>query len=142
MSLSNALDRVVAYFDDICQRFAGKQCQVFLKQIQESFKQSIDEFDAKQACNMIGFCSTTNNQMDFDKYVKFLEDEFDKNVCSSLGPFESLCKQTIRANRKQVETVKINYNVKDLMLIGEKLTNGLKKNFFNAAMLSKFIQLK
>ncbi|CAF3582670.1 unnamed protein product [Rotaria socialis] len=138
-NILHAMNRVVAYFDDLCQRFAGKQCQVFVKQIQDSFEESIDNFDPKQACNVFGFCSTTNNQnqMDFEKYEKYLEDEFDKNICSTLGPFETLCKQTIRGNRKQIETVKINYNVKDLMLIGEKLTNGMTTNFFNAANLNE-----
>lgn len=71
--------------------------------------------------------------MDFEQFEKHLEDEFDKNVCSTLGPFESLCKQMIRGNRKQVETLKINYNIKDLMSIGEKKT----ANFFTAANLGK-----
>ena len=75
--------------------------------------------------------------MDFDKYEKYLEDEIDKNVCSTLGPFETLCKQMIRGNRKQIQTVKINYNIKDLMQIGEKNT----KTFFTAANLGKIISL-
>lgn len=131
------MDRVVSYFDDLCQRFAGPQCQVFLKQIQESFHSSIENFDPKTTCNAIGFCSTENNenQMSFDDYEKYLENDIDQNICSLLGPFESLCKQTIRANRNQVQTVKMNYNIKDLMQIGEKM----KKNFFTAANLSKLI---
>lgn len=95
---------------------------------------SIGNVDPKQVCTSIGFCSTTNeeNQMDFDAYEKHLEDEIDNNVCSTLGPFQSLCKQVIRGNRKQIQTVKINYNIKDLMQIG------MKNNLFTAATLSKF----
>ena len=128
------IDRVASYFDDLCHRFAGEQCQVFVKQIQNSFEQSVRDFDPKQTCTAIGFCGA-NTAMDFGKFEKYLEEEFDKNVCSTLGPFESLCKQMIRGNRKQVETIKINYNIKDLMQIGEKKTS----NFFTAANLSKSI---
>ena len=73
--------------------------------------------------------------MNFETYEQVLVDELDKNICSTLGPFETLCKQVIRGNRKQIETVKINYNIKDLMNIGEPL----KQNFFTAANLSKWI---
>ncbi|UJR26418.1 hypothetical protein I4U23_007750 [Adineta vaga] len=131
------IDRVATYFDDLCQRFAGQQCQVFVKQIRTSFEESVKQFDPKQTCTAIGFCSTTN-EMDFDKFEKFLEDELDKSVCSTLGPFESLCKQMIRGNRKQIETIKINYNIKDLMQIGEKKTT----NFFTASNLNKCSQDK
>jgi len=138
-----AVTRVAAYFDDICQRFANKQCQVFIKQIQDSFEESIQSFDPKQTCTSIGFCSTTknDNQIDFDTYEKFLENEIDKNICLTLGPFQSLCKHVIQGNRKQIQTVKINYNIKDLMEIGEEMKNGMKKNFFSAANISKFIFL-
>ncbi len=137
----HAIDRVASYFDDVCQRFGVKQCQVFVKQIQTSFTESVQSFDPKQTCTAIGICSTDKNQMDmdFDAYEKYLEDEIDKNICSTFGPFESLCKHTIRGNRKQIETVKINYNIKDLMKIGEQMNNGMTKNFFNAASLSKLI---
>lgn len=70
--------------------------------------------------------------MNFDAYEKQMEDEIEKNICSTLGPFQSLCKQVIRGNRKQIQTVKINYNIKDLMQIG------MKNNLFTAATLSKF----
>ena len=139
-SILRGIDRVANYFDDLCQRFAGQQCQVFVKQIQNSFEESVKQFDPKQTCSAIGFCSSTSN-MDFEKFEKFLEDELDKNVCSTLGPFETLCKQMIRGNRKQIETTKINYNIRDLMQIGEKKT----ANFFTAAHLSKciyFIELE
>ncbi|CAF1001411.1 unnamed protein product [Adineta ricciae] len=126
------IDRVANYFDDLCQRFAGQQCQVFVKQMQNSFEESVRQFDPKQTCSAIGFCSSTSN-MDFNKFEKFLEDELDKNVCSTLGPFETLCKQMIRGNRKQIETTKINYNIRDLMQIGEKKT----ANFFTAAHLNE-----
>ena len=53
-----AIDRVASYFDDVCQRFGVKQCQVFVEQIQTSFKQSVQNFDPKQTCAAIGFCST------------------------------------------------------------------------------------
>jgi hypothetical protein len=132
-----AMDRVASYFDDVCQRFGVKQCQVFVKQIQESVEQSVKNFDPKQTCTMIGFCSTIvdNNQMDFETYEKFLVDEVDKNICSTLGPFESLCKQVIRGNTKQIQTVKMNYNIKDLMQIGELS----KQTFFTAANLSMWM---
>ena len=126
------------YFDDVCQRFAGKQCQVFVKQIQDSVKQSVENFNPKQTCTLIGFCSTTTNvenDVDFDRYEKYLEDEIDKNICSTLGPFESLCKQVIRGNTKQIQTVKMNYNIKDLMQIGEIS----KQTFFTAANLSMWM---
>lgn len=94
----------------------------------------------QQICNSIGFCSTNENEMDFDVYEKYLEDEIDKNICSTLGPFESLCKQVIQGNRKQIQTVKINYNIKDLMQIGEQMKNGMTKNYLSAANLGKFIK--
>ncbi|CAF1099474.1 unnamed protein product [Adineta steineri] len=128
----HGITRVASYFDDLCQRFGGKQCQVFVKQIQDSFEESVRNFDPKQTCSAIGFCST-NSDMDFAKYEKYLEDEFEKNICSTLGPFQSLCKQMIHGNRKQIETIKINYNIKDLMHIGEK--KGV--NFFTAANLNE-----
>ncbi len=129
-----AVDRLAAYFDDLCQRFANKQCQTFIKQIQTSVETSLQNVDPKQMCTLFGFCSTGNDahQMNFDAYEKYLEDELDKNVCSTLGPFESLCKQVIRGNRKQVQTVKINFNIKDLMQIGQT------ENLFSAANISKF----
>jgi hypothetical protein len=132
-----AMDRVASYFDDVCQRFGVKQCQVFVKQIQESVEQSVKNFDPKQTCTMIGFCSTIvdDNQMDFEAYEKFLIDEVDKNICSTLGPFKSLCKQVIRGDTKQIQTVKMNYNIKDLMQIGELS----KQTFFTAANLSMWM---
>jgi hypothetical protein len=111
-----------------------------VKQIQTSFEESVKNFDPKQTCTIIGFCSTNAKQdeIDFDTFEKYLEDEIDKNICSTLGPFESLCKQVIRGNRKQIETIHINYNIKDLMNIGE-MKGGMTKNFFSAASLSKLL---
>ncbi len=129
------ITRVASYFDDICQRFVGKQCQIFVKQIQNSFEESVKNFDPKETCTAIGFCSIKPTEMDFIQYEKYLEDEIDKNVCSTLGPFETLCKQIIHGNRKQIQTAKINFNIKDLMQIGEKTTT----NFFSAANLGKII---
>ena len=129
-----AVDRLAAYFDDLCQRFANNQCQTFVKQLQTSIETSIRNIDPKQICTVFGFCSGGKyaQQMDFDIYEKYLEDELDKNVCSTLGPFESLCKQVIRGNRKQVQTVKINFNIKDLMQLGQT------ENLFSAANIRKF----
>jgi hypothetical protein len=137
-----AIDRIASYFDDICQRSDNKQCQVFVKQIQDSLEESVTNFDPKQTCTLIGFCSITiqnENEIDFDIYEKYLENEMDKNLCSNLGPFENLCKQVIQGNRKQIQTVKINYNIKDLMQIGEQMKNGMIKNWHSAANLGKFI---
>ena len=128
-----AVNRLAAYFNDLCERFSNKQCQVFIEQLQSSFQASIGSFDPKQACTSIGFCSTTEDEsrMNFDTYEKYLEEEIEKNVCTTLGPFQSLCKQLIGGNRKQIQTAKINFNIKDLMQIGTK------DNFFAAATLRK-----
>ena len=135
IAFSQGLVRLSSYFDDLCQRFADHKCQVFIKQVKESVEKSLAHFSSEKICHSIGFCFTTNNDhpMNFDEYEKHLETELEKNVCSHVGPFETLCKQVIRGNRGQTETTKINYNVVDLMKIGEETA----KNFFNAAHLGK-----
>ncbi len=132
-AILQGVNRLAVYFDDLCQRYANKQCQAWIKQIQTSVEESIENMDPKKICTLVGFCSTTKDatQMDFDAYEKYLENEIDKNICSTLGPFESLCKQVIRGNRKQIQTVKINFNIRDLMQIGQT------ENLFSAANISK-----
>jgi hypothetical protein len=124
-----AVDRVTGYFNDLCQRFAGKQCQIVVRQIHDSIQQSIKDFDPKQTCTAIGFCSTNGieNETDFDKYEKQLEDDIEKNICSTLGPFETLCKLIVHGNTEEIQTLKLNYNINDLMKIGEELTENLGK---------------
>ena len=130
-----AVDRVALYFDDLCQRFAPKQCQTFVQQIKQSAEQAIDRFDPKETCKRIGFCAATGvtEPMDFGVFEKHMEDELDENVCSTLGPFQTLCKQVIRGNRKQIQTVKINYNIRDLMQVGESRA----LNLFSASKSSE-----
>ena len=136
IGVSQGIVRITSYFDDICQSFAGKQCQVFIKQIQQSLEKSIDNVHPREMCRSIGFCSTMNNlkEKNFDIYEKYWEDEIEENICSILGPFEMLCRQMVRGQRKLIETVKINYNIRDLMQIGEK---GIRSKFFTAAFLGK-----
>ena len=61
--------------------------------------------------------------MDFDQYGKFLEDEIQTNVCTNLGPFETLCKQVIHGDTQGIQALKINYDIKDLMQLGKELTS-------------------
>lgn len=61
--------------------------------------------------------------MSFDYYRKAIEDELEDKICASLGPFESLCKQVLHGNHEQVQTVKINDNIRDLLHIGEDKTS-------------------
>ncbi|CAF0969540.1 unnamed protein product [Rotaria sordida] len=125
-----AIDRLTGYFRDLCQKHAEtKQCQIYIQQIHDLIQISFEEFDPKETCNLIGFCTTdgTENKMNFDKYEKDLVDEIDKNICSTLGPFEILCKSVIHGDTKQIQKLKINYDIKDLMQIDDKLTENLSK---------------
>jgi len=135
-SLSQTVNRLADYFTEICRQFAPKQCQVFVQQIQTSIQQSIDDFDVNKTCHTIGFCSI-DSEMKFDVYEKQLIANLEKNFCEYLGPFQSLCKQTLQGNRKQIQTAKINFNIKDLMQIGEQFSNGLTRNFLSAANLAE-----
>jgi hypothetical protein len=120
-----AIDRLAGYFNDLCQKYAEKQCQIYVKQIKDSIQKSIEEFDTKQTCTSIGFCTTDGieKEMNFNQYEKYLEDEIEKNICSILGPFETLCQDVIHGNTKQIQALKMNYDIKDLMQIGEELTD-------------------
>ena len=131
-----AVERVASYFDDVCQRFAPQQCRTFVQQIKQSAEQAIDRFDPTATCTRIGFCATTGvttEALDFGVFEKNMEDELDQNVCSTLGPFQTLCKQVIRGNHKQIQTVKINYNIRDLMQVGESRA----LNVFSASKASE-----
>jgi hypothetical protein len=131
-----AIDRLAGYFNDLCQRYAEKQCQLYVKHIHDTIQKSIEEFDAKETCNVIGFCTAdgSENEMDFDQYEEYLGDEIEKNICSTLGPFEILCKEVIQGDTKQIQALKMNYDIKDLMQIGEELT----ENLSNTEDLGKF----
>lgn len=124
---------MAAYFDDICQRFELKPCQVFVQQLQQSVEKMLNAVDPRETCRQIGFCSTAveASQATFEQYEKYLVDEVEKEICSTLGPFESLCQQMLRGNSEQIQTVKINYNIRDLMQIGEVKS----KNLLSASSL-------
>jgi hypothetical protein len=120
-----AIDRLAGYFNDLCQQHAKKQCQIYVNQLHDSIQKSIEEFNPKETCNSIGFCS--NDEADFDQYGKYLVDEIEKNICSTLGPFEILCKHVIKGDTKQIQTLKMNYDIKDLMKIGGESPEDLSK---------------
>ncbi|CAF3349410.1 unnamed protein product [Rotaria sp. Silwood2] len=125
-----AIDRLTGYFNDLCQQHASKQCQIYIQQMHDLIQISFEEFDPKETCNVIGFCTTDNieNDMDFDKYEKHLEKKMDENICSTLGPFETLCKSVVHGDTEQIQKLKINYDIKDLMKIDEELTENLSNS--------------
>jgi hypothetical protein len=134
-SLLRGVTRVTAYFDDICQRFELKPCQMFVQQLQQSVEKMINAVDPRETCRQIGFCSTVvePSQATFEQFETYLVDEVEKEICATLGPFESLCKQILRGNSEQIQTVKINYNLRDLMQIGEVKNT----NVFSASSISE-----
>ena len=124
-NLEQGVNRLIPYLKDLCQRYNLKQCDDVLQGLQESIVPAVKQWQGKQICNQLGFCSLSddNGAMSFDYYRKAIEDELEDKICASLGPFESLCKQVLRGNHKQVQTVKINDNIRDLLHIGEDKTS-------------------
>ena len=120
-----AIDRLAGYFNDLCQEYSDKECQAYVKETKNSIQKSIEEFNPQQTCNSIGFCST--DESDFDQYKQSIDDEIEKSICSTLGPFETLCKLVVQGDTKQIQTLKINYDIKDLMKIGGESTEDLSK---------------
>jgi hypothetical protein len=119
------IDRLSGYFNDLCQKYSGKKCQKYVNKLKDLYQQSIKEFDTKQICSSIGFCEIygNENEIDLNEYENYLEDQIEKNICSILGPFEILCQNIIKGNTKQIQELKMNYNIGDLMKIGEELTD-------------------
>lgn len=117
-----AIDRLAGYFTDLCQKYGEKQCQIYVKEIKDSIVQSIEDFNSNDVCNSIGFCSI-DIKMNFDDYEKYLENEIKTNICSTLGPFEVLCEDVIHGNTEDIQSLKMNYDIEDLMKIGEELTD-------------------
>ena len=119
-NLEQGINRLVPYFKDLCQRYNLKQCDEVLQGIEQSILSTIKQLESKEICNQLGFCSLSNEntEMSFDYYRKSIEDELEEKICSTLGPFQSLCKQILHGNHKQVQTVKINDNIRDLLHIG------------------------
>ncbi|CAF0857235.1 unnamed protein product, partial [Didymodactylos carnosus] len=130
------IDRLTSYFDDLCQRFADKQCQNFVKEQSNRAKEWVQMFDPKETCQHMGFCTMISNdneyQQDrsFDEYEKQFQSRIEDEICSKLGPFNSICRQVARGNMKEVQTTKINLNIKDLVELGEK-------NIFTAKFLNE-----
>ncbi|CAF5008828.1 unnamed protein product, partial [Rotaria sp. Silwood1] len=122
-----AIDRLTGYFNDLCQLNAEKQCQIYIQQVHDLIQISFEEFNPKETCNLIGFCTidNINNDIDFNTFEKYLEDEIDKNICSKFGPFETLCTSVMHGDTEKIQKLKINYDIKDLMKIDEELTEDL-----------------
>jgi hypothetical protein len=135
------MNRLMTYFDDVCQRFDLKPCQSFVQQLQQTIPQVLNSFDAAATCHKIGFCSITSvaSHVDLVSFGKHLEDEVESSLCPALGPFQSLCQQFVHGNRKQIETSKINFNIRDLMQIGEG--HGKGSDLFSASRLSESMRV-
>ncbi|CAF3355329.1 unnamed protein product [Rotaria socialis] len=126
-AISQASDRLTGHFRDLCQQNADKQCQLYVQQVHDLVQLSLEEFDLTETCTAMGFCTTENSEKDlgFDQYEKNVENEIVKNICSTLGPFETLCKSIIHGDTKQIQELKINYDIKDLVQIEKQLTDNL-----------------
>lgn len=136
-NLEQGVNRLIPYLKDLCQRYSLKQCDDVLQGLQQNILPTVKNLQSKQVCSELGFCSLSaeNGAMSFDYYRKAIEDELEEKICSSLGPFESLCQQVLHGNRKQVQTVKINDNIRDLLHIGEDKTS---VNLLSAVNQGKF----
>ena len=121
------VNRVMKYFNNFCQQYAKNQCHMYVKQIHDSIQTYMKEFDLKETCTSIGFCSTDNskNDIDFNQYEYYLENLIDRSICSRLGLFETLCKKLVRGDLQQIQEVKINIYIQDLVQIQENLTDAL-----------------
>ncbi|CAF3652448.1 unnamed protein product [Adineta steineri] len=124
------IDRIAGHFIDLCQRHAEKQCQIYVKHVHDLLQKSIEKFNPKETCSIIGFCTKdgNDNTLDFDEYEKNLQEEIEKNICSSLGSYEPLCKNVIQGNTKEIQALKLNYDITDVLKIGEDLTENLVNN--------------
>ena len=118
-----AIDRLTGYFSDLCQKYADKTCQTYVQEMKQTIQESVTELDSNQTCTMMGFCGTdpTGENTNFDEYQASVEDDIEKNICSTLGSFEALCKAVIRGDTEQIQRLELNYDVKDVMQIGEEL---------------------
>lgn len=124
-----AINRLTEHFKDWCQRRADEKCQIYVQQMHDIVQISLEEFDLKETCNAMGFCTKDNSEMKFDvkEYEKQVEEEIDKEVCSLLGPFGTLCKSIIHGDMKQIQEMKINYNFKDFKKVEQQLTEYLSE---------------
>lgn len=55
----------------------------------------------------MGFCEQ-NAAHNIDDYEHAFVEEITKQVCSTLGPFETLCQQVVQGDSKQVQTINLN----------------------------------
>ncbi|CAF1319414.1 unnamed protein product [Adineta ricciae] len=136
---SQAVDRLAGYFNDQCQRFAQKQCQIYVKEVHDSIQKSIEEFDPKATCTVIGFCESMGNEleMNFVERELSLQADIEQNICSKLGPFETLCKSVIQGDSKQIQALKLDYDIKEVMRIGDDLHDLLETDDFGKFPISK-----
>lgn len=102
-----AVKRLSDYFTDRCAEWDMPDCQQFFSEVLVEVSSYINEFDVKSTCLTMGFCGQ-NAAHDIGDYENAFVDEISKNVCSTLGPFETLCQQVVQGNSKQVQTVSIN----------------------------------
>ncbi|UJR22649.1 hypothetical protein I4U23_025689 [Adineta vaga] len=119
-----AIDRLAGYFNDLCQHYAQKECQAYVKEVHDFIQKSIEKFDPKETCTTIGFCGSNDNaeEMKFDEYELSIENDIEQNICSKLGPFETLCKSVVQGDTEQIQTLKMNYDIKDLIEISNDET--------------------
>jgi len=133
-----AIDRLAGYFNDLCQTYGEKQCQIYVKEIKDSIAKSIEDFDSKDVCTSMGFCSTDG--IDFDQYEKYIENEIETNICSTLGPFEVLCKDVIHGNTEHIQSLKMNYDIEELIENSNE-TNKCRRCIARAIQRKKHVKL-
>jgi hypothetical protein len=101
-----AINRLSVYFTERCADWGIPQCQQFVSEVLTEFSSFINEFDVQGTCQTMGFCGQ-NAAHDIDDYEHAFVDEIGKNVCSTLGPFETLCQQVVQGNSNQVQTISL-----------------------------------
>jgi hypothetical protein len=104
---TQVIDRLSAYFTDLCKKTETVQCQEFVSEVMTEARSFINDFHVQDTCKAMGFCGP-NATYDVDNYEHAFVEEIGKEVCSMLGPFDELCQQVVQGNSKQVQTVSLN----------------------------------
>jgi len=101
-----AINRLSVYFTDRCAEWRIPECQQFFSEVLTEVSSFINEFDVQDTCLTMGFCGQ-NAAHDVDDYEHAFVDDIGKNVCPTLGPFETLCQQVVQGNSNEVQTVSL-----------------------------------
>jgi hypothetical protein len=121
---TQAVNRLSVYFTELCAKSSIPQCQQMVAEVATAARLFIDEFDVQETCLAMGFCGQ-NAAHDIDDYEHAFVEEIGNQVCSTMGPFATLCQLVVQGDSKQVQIVSLNAtNIDDFFRDCEEKVDG------------------